>query len=51
MVDWADQNGVLWVNSAGNSARSHWWGSYWDPDYDLWLNFSSGDEVNNLTDF
>ncbi len=51
MVDWADQNGVLWVNSAGNPARSHWWGSYWDPDYDLWLNFSSGDEVNNLTGF
>jgi len=50
-VDWARQNGVLWVNSAGNSARSHWWGYYNDPDTDRWLNFYFTDEVNGLTTF
>jgi subtilisin family serine protease len=50
-VDRARQNGVLWVNSAGNQARSHWWGYYNDPDTDRWLNFSFADEANDLTTF
>ena len=38
--------GVVWLNSAGNSAPSNWYGGYSDSDVDQWLEFSSGDETN-----
>jgi hypothetical protein len=45
----AVNNGILWVNSAGNSATAgHWEGAWQDTDGDGWLDFASGDEENAL---
>ena len=47
---YAVQHGILWVNSAGNSADGlHWEGDWSDPDGDGWLNFYSTDEGDNFT--
>ena len=43
--EFAAENGVLWVNSAGNSAEDHWEGTFTDSDNDGWLNFSGEDEI------
>ncbi len=40
----AINNGILWVNAAGNSARSHWEGRARDRNNDEWLEFSNGKE-------
>ena len=45
IVDDAADNGILWVNSAGNNAKSHYDGSWFDSDDDGWHNFSNEDEV------
>jgi subtilisin family serine protease len=51
VVDNAVARGMLWVNSAGNSAGggndpgAYWRGSWYDPDADGWLNFAGGDEL------
>ena len=42
--DAADQ-GVLWVNAAGNSANSHYFQSWSDNDSDRWHNFEDEDET------
>ena len=42
--DAADQ-GILWVNAAGNSANSHYSGVWSDSDADGWQNFSGPYEV------
>ena len=42
--DAADQ-GILWVNAAGNSANSHYSGVWSDSDADGWQNFSGAYEV------
>ena len=47
-VDRAASAGVLWVNSAGNSADSHWAGAWSDVDGDGLLDFSHGDDTNDL---
>ncbi len=45
----ATSHGILWVNSAGNSADGgHWEGNWSDPDSDGWLNFAPTDEVNTF---
>ena len=44
----ARANGVLWVNSAGNGARSHWSGPWSDPDGDRRQNFLGADEGNTV---
>ncbi len=46
--------GVLWVNAAGNSARRHWMGQFYDPDpyqpgSPRWHNFDGTDETNEIT--
>ena len=44
-VDRAVDGGIIWVNSAGNSAEETWFGPYADSDEDRWVDFnSSGDE-------
>ena len=48
-IESAVGDGILWVNSAGNSALSHWKGDYIDTDSDGWLEFSAGDELNGLS--
>ena len=45
IVNDAADNGILWVNSAGNDAKSHYYGFYSDFDSDGWQNFSEEDEV------
>jgi hypothetical protein len=49
IVDTARNAGVLWVNAAGNSARSHWQGNFADPDGDALHNFSGTDETNAIS--
>ena len=49
IVNDAADNGILWVNSAGNDAQSHYYGFWSDDDSDHdsnnWHNFSPEDEV------
>ena len=45
IVNDAADNGILWVNSAGNNAKSHYDGFWFDSDDDGWQNFSGEDEV------
>ncbi|HXG41759.1 MAG TPA: S8 family serine peptidase [Dehalococcoidia bacterium] len=47
-VDRAAGAGVLWVNSAGNSADSQWAGSWTDADGDGLLDFAPGDDTDDL---
>ena len=45
IVNDAADKGILWVNSAGNDAQSHYDGDWSDYDSDNWHNFSNEDEV------
>ena len=49
IVNDAADNGILWVNAAGNDAQSHYYGFWSDDDSDHdsnnWHNFSPEDEV------
>ena len=45
-VNTAVSGGAVWVNSAGNAARSTWFGSFSDGDSDRTLNFDDDDESN-----
>ncbi len=45
IVNDAADNGILWVSSAGNNAKSHYDGFWSDSDDDGWQNFSGEDEV------
>lgn len=47
-IDSAVTGGIVFVNSAGNSARTSWYGGFSDPDGDGWLNFTSRDEGNSF---
>ena len=38
-VDRAVSGGIVWVNSAGNSAQSTWFGTYSNRDSDEWIEF------------
>ena len=45
-VDRAVARDIIWVNSAGNSARNTWFGAYSDPNSDGIISFGGGnDEV------
>jgi len=48
IVDTARASGILWVNSAGNSATSHWQGTFYDADADGFHEFSGGDEGQSI---
>lgn len=41
----ARSNGILWVNAAGNSARTHFEGFFTDTDDDGWHNLDGQDET------
>ena len=45
IVNDAADEGILWVNAAGNEAKSHYQGFWSDFDSDGWHNFSNEDEV------
>jgi len=42
----AVDQGILWVNSAGNYADEFWYGNFYDPDGDGWHNFTQDYEGN-----
>ena len=50
-VDRAVAGGVLWVNSAGNNARTTWFSRapFLDRDADGFIEFIAGDEINEMT--
>ena len=49
IVDTAVDGGIIWVNSAGNSARSNWFGQYADTNSNDTHDFSAtGDECNDV---
>ena len=49
-VDAAVNGGIIWVNSAGNSARDSWYGAFADSNSNEFLEFTiSGNECNHLT--
>jgi subtilisin family serine protease len=49
IVDTAIAGGILWVNSAGNSARNHWSGPWVDTNGNDVLEFAGVDETNGVT--
>jgi len=48
IVDDAREEGILWVNSAGNSAKRHYQHFFEDTDNDGWHNFATGDDTNAI---
>jgi hypothetical protein len=44
----AAANGVLWVNSAGNAAQTHWSGTFADANANTFHDFVAGDEANGV---
>lgn len=48
IVAGAVDSGIFWANASGNSARSHWSGSFNDSDADSWTEFAPGDEGNDI---
>ena len=49
-VDAAVTGGIIWINSAGNSARDSWYGAFADSDSDGVHQFNaSGNECNGVT--
>lgn len=40
--------GAQWVSAAGNDARTHWEGTYTDPDGNDFHNFAANDEGNSV---
>ena len=47
-VNYASEQGILWVNAAGNEAYSMWFGEFQDGDGDGWHEFENGDECNAI---
>ena len=47
-ADYAAENGILWVNAAGNEGGSNWIGPYNDPDDNNVHNFEGDDECNSV---
>ena len=47
-VDLAVENGVVWVNSAGNENQRTWYGQFNDSDGDDWHEFTARDELNSF---
>jgi subtilisin family serine protease len=43
-IDETVEDGVVWANSAGNSADRHWEGGFYDPDENGYHNFNGEDE-------
>lgn len=48
-VNLAKSNGILWVNSAGNSAEEHWSGTFSDPDADGFHEFAGSDSTIDIS--
>ena len=48
-VDDARAAGILWSQSVGNHAQTHWSGNWTDSVPDGWNEFAVGDETQNIT--
>ena len=48
-VQEAKDNGIVWINAAGNHARQHWSGVFVDTDSDNFHNFDATDESIGIT--
>ncbi len=48
VVTAAENQGVVWVNAAGNQAQAHWSGPWSDADADAFMAFSGADEGNTI---
>ncbi|MCL4535019.1 MAG: S8 family serine peptidase [Bacteroidetes bacterium] len=48
IVNRAVSGGIFWTNAAGNYQKSHWGGTWSDPDGNGWLNFAAADEINTI---
>ncbi len=48
-ADSAYANGVLWVNSGGNEAQAHYFGTFRDTNGNGRHEFSGGDETIGIT--
>ncbi|MBN2548504.1 MAG: S8 family serine peptidase [Anaerolineales bacterium] len=51
IADNAFAKGVLWVNSSGNYAYSHYYGKFADKDSDGWHEYSGDDEMMTYTPY
>jgi subtilisin family serine protease len=49
LVDRTVESGVLWVNSAGNAAKSHYRGVFTDNNGDGWHEFAPGEDLLGFT--
>ena len=48
-VKWATDNGIVWVNSAGNYNGDTWFGAFTDADNDNIHEWATGDEYQEFT--
>ena len=48
-VDDARDNGILWINAAGNEAQKHWQGTFYDVDRDDRHDFTRIDDTLDIT--
>ena len=48
-VKWAADNGIVWINSAGNRNGSTWFGAFADADNDNVHEWTTGDEYQEFT--
>ena len=48
-VDHVVEQGIVWVNSAGNHAQTSWFGRARDSNGNGWLNFDGVHEANGIT--
>lgn len=51
IADNAFARGILWVNSSGNYAYSHYYGKFSDSDGDGWHQYSGSDEMMTYTPY
>jgi subtilisin family serine protease len=49
IMRWAYENGIIWITAAGNYATRHYSGYSQDPDSNGWHNFSSNDEILDIS--
>ena len=48
-VDRAVENGIVWVNAAGNDARTTWFGAFADANRDGFMEFDGADFANVMS--